>query len=271
MKTFKNATFYRANFGKLWAENLKLLKIEDMYPCELVRIGFDFVLDREFTAKIGDYTFARVVLAKKVIPKSTIDTAVKDALSQKYKDRKPTRLEIKDEKDLAIQMLAEVALVSQEEVLIAHNEKSGLLIIDTASQSKADDITALLRKTGLSISGARISDGKDPERAVDGKIDGVYFLHGGKFDRHGSTVTMTPYCEIESQSLLETGFRPVKVNAETEKLSFALSKDCVFSGIKSGFKVFEEAEGDLLTTLFLQVTEIERTFNAIEAAAKEGE
>ena len=267
MKAFKNATFYSAKIGKLEAETLKDYKIGELYPSDLTRIGFDHVIDNELTVKVDDYKFVKVVLAKKVIPKSAINEAVKDAVNLKYKDRKPTKLEVKYEKELVIPMLAEVALVAREEVLVAHNEKSGLLIIDTASQSKAGDITALLRKAGLSISGARINDGNDLVRVIDGKIDGVYFLHGGKFDRHGSAVTMSPYCEIEAQSLLEAGFRPVKVNAETEKLSFTLSKDCVFSSIKCGFKAFEEAEGDLLTTLFLQVTEIEAVFNAIEAAA----
>ena len=268
MKTFKNATFYKANFGKLWAENLKLLKIEDMYPCELARIGFDFVLDSELTAKIGDYTFAKVVLAKKVIPKSAVNRVLKSLLV-KYKDMKPTRHEVKNEKELAIQILAETALVSHEEVLIAHNEKSGLLIIDTATREKARSIATLLIKAGLSISGAKSYGGGDLERVVGGKIDGVRFSHGGRFDRDGDAVTVSSYCEMEVDSLLDTGFRPIKVKAEAEKLFFTLSKDCVFSGIKGGFKAFEEAEGDLLTTLFLQVKEIEAAFNAIEAAAKE--
>ena len=153
---FKNVIVYR--IGPAWAMSLEQLEANvqaaPFVECGLTQeksVGWTSPrgdVNGAFVESIGGQWLLKLMLESKAVPASVINRKVKERATQieVTTGRKPGKKETRDLKDEARLELLPMAFTKQGAVLVWIDPAARLLVIDAASQSKADEVLTCLAK-----------------------------------------------------------------------------------------------------------------------------
>ena len=153
---FKNVMVYR--IGPAWAMSLEQLEANvqaaPFVECGLTQeksVGWTSPrgdVNGAFVESIGGQWLLKLMLESKAVPSSVINRKVKERVTQieVTTGRKPGKKETRDLKDEARLELLPMAFTKQGAVLVWIDPAARLLVIDTASQGKADEVLTCLAK-----------------------------------------------------------------------------------------------------------------------------
>jgi recombination associated protein RdgC len=150
---FKNITAFRLTEQfELSHQQLAvlLLKFKSIEPKgQIAQIkGFDYVVDKEMVIESNGCMMFCVQQFDKVLPSSVINDEVDKRITEikEEQNRMVFRKEKSEIKDYVTMEFLPRAFVRQSKTFAYIDVKNGFLIVDTASQSKAEDVLSLLRK-----------------------------------------------------------------------------------------------------------------------------
>lgn len=145
----KNATIYgispKANFP---IEQLQAARFVPATSSELMTSGFSPVRGDELAYKHGKHTLLRFTIEKKHIPASAVAVMLEErcvALEEQQGFR-PGKKAMKDLKERIIDELLPRALATRRSTLIWIDQDQHRIVVDTASNSTADDVLRALIK-----------------------------------------------------------------------------------------------------------------------------
>lgn len=160
---FKSATIFRLPPG----QQLDAQKVEQalaaaaFVPCTATQDhAIGFVPPREgngaFLEAVAGQWIARAMIETKTVPGPVVRKKADEAAAQieATTGRKPGRKEMKQLREDALMALLPAAFPKQLAVTIWIDRAAGLLVLDTASQARADDVVSLLVRAidGLALS-----------------------------------------------------------------------------------------------------------------------
>jgi recombination associated protein RdgC len=150
---FKNITAFRLTEQfELSHQQLAvlLLKFKSIEPKgQIAQIkGFDYVVDKEMVIESNGCMMFCVQQFDKVLPSSVINDEVDKRITEikEEQNRMVFRKEKSEIKDYVTMEFLPRAFVRQSKTFAYIDTKNGFIVIDTASQSKAEDVLSLLRK-----------------------------------------------------------------------------------------------------------------------------
>ena len=158
---FKNATLYRLTGGQFITATLAAITagaavFAPTGPTQVKSIGW--VPPREknglLAESIAGHTIMAAMIETRTVPASAIDKwmdAAVDAIERET-GRKPGKKERRELKDNALLELLPQAFPKAVRVLVWIDPAAGLVVLDTASTSQADDVATLIAQSlGLSL------------------------------------------------------------------------------------------------------------------------
>ena len=154
---FKNVMVYR--IGPAWAMTLEQLE-ESLQAARFIECGLTQEKSVGWTAprgeehgvlveSIGNQWILKLMMESKMVPGTVITRKVKERAAQieASTGRKPGKKEMKELKEEARLTLMPMAFTKQASVVVWINPAERLLVIDAASQGKADEVLTCLAKS----------------------------------------------------------------------------------------------------------------------------
>ena len=154
---FKNVMVYR--MGPAWAMTLEQLE-ESLQAARFIECGLTQEKSVGWTAprgeehgvlveSIGNQWILKLMMESKMVPGTVITRKVKERAAQieAATGRKPGKKEMKELKEEARLTLMPMAFTKQASVVVWINPAERLLVIDAASQGKADEVLTCLAKS----------------------------------------------------------------------------------------------------------------------------
>jgi len=154
---FKNVMVYR--MGPAWAMTLEQLE-ESLQAARFTECGLTQEKSVGWTAprgeehgvlveSIGNQWILKLMMESKMVPGTVITRKVKERAAQieAATGRKPGKKEMKELKEEARLTLMPMAFTKQASVVVWINPAERLLVIDAASQGKADEVLTCLAKS----------------------------------------------------------------------------------------------------------------------------
>ena len=228
---FKNLILYRITPGfrpnEYFEDNLAA---NGFIPCQSSQeksIGWIAPRDEHgpLLELVADQALLKLKIETKVVPSSVIDAKFKEVAKRQEEvtGRKPGKKESRELKDDIKLQLLPTAFPKEAVVLVWMDLKNNLLAIDTASQSRADEVVSLLIKSAEGLALGLLHTQQSPSAAMTEWLITQEPPAGFTVDRE---------CELkacdESKATIKYGNHPldideVKANVEAGKLPTKLA------------------------------------------------
>ena len=214
---FKNATFYRITGLLFLTEAAALAKAAQFAPCAPTQqISTGWVPPREahgaLIESVGGQWILKCAAEQRKVPAATVKAEVDRmaALVEQQTGRKPGRKERKSLQEEALLNLLPQAFPKRADTFVWINPTAGLLVIDSASASRVDQVLTLLVRT---LDNVQITP-LHTQRSAGTSM--TSWLLGGEVDHAAFTIDRD--CELRSADELKSVVRYARHPLDVEEV-----------------------------------------------------
>lgn len=221
---FKNLLVFCIQPG--WEATLPLLESVAMQavfapcaPTQLKSVGWvapvsgygDDGLEAGLVQQLGQHFFMTLAVEQRKVPAAAINQRVDEIVShiEQTTGRKPGRGEVKELKEQALHELLPRAFASRSHVRIWFDMGRRLLLIDTGSMARADEVTSMLVKAMDGFSLALLQTRSSPSGAM-----GAWLLEG----ETPEPFTLDRECELRSTDEMKSAVRYTRHTLDLEEI-----------------------------------------------------
>lgn len=160
---------------------------------------------------VNEQILLKLMTEQRVVPGSVIKKRTEEIADQieKQTGRKPGKKQVKDLKEQALHELLPMAFTKQATTRIWIAPRERLMMLDTGSQSKADEVITLLSQTFHGLSMSLIQTAMSPTAAMTHWLGTGEAPHGFTIDRE---------CELKSTDEMKSVVRYARHNLDTDEV-----------------------------------------------------